>query len=84
MCVLMAGAGLTALRTSMTAPQQHVVLAPHVLTVLHLLSVSAPMERQVGLKKVLYKPILRTFSPSISYSISYCSLFNYSFTISYS
>lgn len=81
-CVLMAGAGLTALRTSMTVPQQHAVLAPHVSTVLHLLSVSAPMERQVGLKNVLHKLLLRTFLPSISYSISYCSLFNCSFAIS--
>lgn len=51
MCVLMAGAGPTALRISMTATQQHVVQAPRVSTALHLLSVSAPMERQVGLKE---------------------------------
>lgn len=51
MCVLMAGAGTTALRISMTATQQHVAMAPHASTALHLLSVSAPMERQVGLKE---------------------------------
>lgn len=50
-CVLMGGAGSTALRISMTATQQHVVLAPRVSTALHLSSVSAPMERQVGLKE---------------------------------
>lgn len=50
-CVLMGGAGPTALRISTTATQQHAVLAPRVSTALHLSSVSAPMERQVGLKE---------------------------------
>lgn len=46
-CVSMAGVGLTALRTLMTAPQQRATKAPHASTVLHHFSVCALPERQV-------------------------------------
>lgn len=46
-CVSMVGVEWTALKTSMIVHLLHAAQAPHASTVLHLLSVSAPSERQV-------------------------------------
>lgn len=46
-CASMAGVDPTVLKTSMTVRQLPAAPAPHALTVLPLLSVSAPTERQV-------------------------------------
>lgn len=47
-CVSMAGAGPTALRTLTTAPQQHAAPAPPVSTASRHLSAFAPLERRVS------------------------------------